>query len=454
MGPVAGMGGPGGPDSPDSAESGAAGAEHTPSAAAGTDVPSHSPLSAPTGPCAEQRRATDELCALADRMSGQAAFAVEALRDAQREYDNNIAAADQAAAVADPRGQRAAKEAAQHAFRGDRADATSQEGVEAAARTWLQEINRINNAAREATQRVTRERDAANAMITTLERLTLEADAARVQAEAAKEACLHAREGLAECEEAVDEQRRIARMPLAPSLAPGEAPPQQPGSDRVPSTAREPVASRARAFGPGASDDSEPDEADALAAAAARGDGQPAILQLLTGDRGALERLSAEVAGNDPAERRRWQVQIGEFIDAVVARAIEACAFDFPEDHPFWGPFTVEQDRDIALALSSLGFRFDGLGGFVDDRVPSQRDLSLAVGYAGLDPMRIRRWPTEAEMGDLYRDVRVAADEYLAGAAGGLSLGELVTLLGRRADGLTELWNAWGRVRPRLLEPI
>ena len=84
--------------------------------------------------------------------------------------------------------------------------------------------------------------------------------------------------------------------------------------------------------------------------------------------------------------------------------------------------------------------------------MPSQRDLSLAVGYAGLDPMRVRHWPNEAEMADLLRDVRVAAAEYVTSAAGGLTLGELVTLLGRRADGLTDLWNNWGAARPVLLE--
>jgi hypothetical protein len=68
--------------------------------------------------------------------------------------------------------------------------------------------------------------------------------------------------------------------------------------------------------------------------------------------------------------------------------------------------------------------------------------------------MRIRHWPSETEMPDLFRDLTVAADEYVSGAAGGLTLGELVTLLGRRADGLTEVWNAWGQIRPRLLEPI
>jgi hypothetical protein len=83
--------------------------------------------------------------------------------------------------------------------------------------------------------------------------------------------------------------------------------------------------------------------------------------------------------------------------------------------------------------------------------VPTQRDLSLAVGYAGLDPMRVRPWPTEAEIGELFREVAVAADEYLAEAAGGLTLGELVSMLGRRADALTEVWNDWARLRPLLL---
>ena len=65
--------------------------------------------------------------------------------------------------------------------------------------------------------------------------------------------------------------------------------------------------------------------------------------------------------------------------------------------------------------------------------------------------MRIRRWPTEAELAELYREVTVAADEYLATAAADLSLGEMVSLLGRRAEGLAELWNNWGLVRPLLL---
>jgi hypothetical protein len=175
------------------------------------------------------------------------------------------------------------------------------------------------------------------------------------------------------------------------------------------------------------------------------------IIKLLRGDREALGRLVAQLGGDDPDERRRWQMEIGGLLEAVVARSIEASAFDFPTEHPFWGPFTRSQCRDIVAALASLGYKHDGFGSWADDRLPTQRDLSLAVGYAGLDPMRIRQWPSEAEMADLLREVRVAADEYLWEAAGTLTLGDLVSLLGRRADALTELWNEWGLVRPLLL---
>jgi hypothetical protein len=166
-----------------------------------------------------------------------------------------------------------------------------------------------------------------------------------------------------------------------------------------------------------------------------------------------MDRVATSLAAGVDAERRRWQLALSGLVDAIVARAIEASALEFPADHPFWSGFSPAQCRDIATALASFGYHFDGFGGFVDGRVPSQRDLSLAVGYAGFDPMRIRRWPTEAETAELYRGVAVAAGEFLAGAAGGLTLGEMVALLRGRAEGLTELWNAWGRVRPLLLQP-
>jgi len=176
-----------------------------------------------------------------------------------------------------------------------------------------------------------------------------------------------------------------------------------------------------------------------------------AIIRLLRGDREVMPRIVARLGGEDPEEQRRWRTLLSGLIEALVARSIEAASFDFPTDHPFWGPFSRAQSRDIAAALASLGYRHDGFGGWADERVPSQRDLSLAVGYAGLDPMRTRHWPAEGEMVELLRDVTVAADEYIWEAAGALTLGELVSLLGRRADGLTDLWNDWGAVRPLLL---
>ena len=153
--------------------------------------------------------------------------------------------------------------------------------------------------------------------------------------------------------------------------------------------------------------------------------------------------------------RSRLLMGTGKFSSPeAMKRAIEASQLDFPVEVGFWEPFTRDQSREIAGALASLGYRFDGLGGFSDERLPSQRDLSLAVGFAGLDPMRIRRWPNEAEMADLFRDVTVAADEYVAATAPGLTLGEMVAMLGRRADALAELWNEWGRIRPLLIAPV
>lgn len=367
------------------------------------------------GPCAEQRRLADERCELAERARSLASRAEDALRAAQRAYDDHEAQAEAAARASDPRSVRAAKDAAQATFRSGRNEARTTAEVEAAASAWLSEVNRINGEARDAAAVAAREREAATALALELERLSLESEAARIGAETADAACLAAREAVADCQERAADSAMAGEPPAA-------IPPGGPFSD----------------------------EAVPLGALGAAG--TPRIFRLLRGDRAAMGELVAAMAGDQPDERRRWQLALSDLVDAIVADSIAASALEFPSDHPFWGPFTVAQSRDIASALSSLGYRFDGLGGWVDGRVPSQRDLSLAVGYAGLDPMRIRHWPTEATMTDLFRDVVVAADEHLASAAGDLTLGELVTMLGRRADGLAEVWNQWGRLRPLLLQ--
>ncbi len=233
-----------------------------------------------------------------------------------------------------------------------------------------------------------------------------------------------AREAVAACDEAIALEAAASAAALR----------QAPGTDRI------------AAATPAPEDEFEP----ATPMGSRAGD-DAVLLRILRGDREAMLGAVATLAGDDPDARRRWQTWLSGLAEALIARSIEASSFDFPLEHFFWGPFSQTQNRDIAAGLASLGHRFDGFGGWVDERVPSQRDLSLAVGYAGLDPMRIRRWPTEAEMQELLAEVRVAADEYVVGAAGGLTLGEMVTLLGRRADALTELWNEWGTARPVLL---
>lgn len=389
---------------------------------------------ADAGPCAEERRVAEERCAVATRAREGATAAADALRTAQRAYDDHASAAEAAAATADPRSVRAAKETAQQRFRDARAGAFTREDVERAARDWLAEINRINVETREAAAAAEKSRAAAAQLAAGLERLMLEADAARISAERAEEACIAAREAVAACDEAQTIAAAAARPAPQPARTPNERP-ASPSRDRFPA----PLA---------AAEEEAAFDVDVGSRA-----GQDAlILRILRGDREAMQRAVARLAGDDPDGARRWQPLLAGLAEALIARAIEAAAFDFPVDHFFWGPFSQAQNRDIAAGLSSLGFRFDGFGGWLDDRVPSQRDLSLAIGYAGLDPMRIRHWPNEPEMQALLSEVRVAADEYVASAAGGLTLGELVTLLGRRADALTELWNAWGTVRPVLLE--
>jgi hypothetical protein len=318
-----------------------------------------------------------------------------------------------AAETADPRLVRAAKDAAQQAFRAARSGAGSPDAVEAAARDWLSEINRINRLSRDASATAAQERDAASGLVGTIERLRLETDAARISAETADAACVAARQAAAECYEA------------AARGAAGEPRPPSPVTTQI--------------------------EVGAGSGALVDEDADPAILRMLRGDRPALSAVVSALAGGHPEDVRHWRLLLSMLVDEILARAIEASCLAFPAANPFWGPFTRTQNRDIASALASLGYRFDGLGGWVDDRMPSQRDLALAVGYAGLDPMRVRHWPSESETAVLFRDVTVAGDEFLVTTAADLTLGQLVTLLGPRADDLAELFNDWARVRPLLL---
>jgi hypothetical protein len=376
------------------------------------------------GPCAGQRLVLDDRCALADVARDQARRAADTLREAQRTYDILHERVDRAESAADPRRVAAEKDRLHAEFRAASDRTGSPDETENAARNWLTRINELNAAVREAQRTLEAGRADLRAQLPALERLSAEADAARISSENADAGCHEARESLAACEEA---EARAREVPPPPSDEPHpfddlwpEEPPNLP--DPAP----------------------RPSNGDLMS-------GLSLIVRVLHGERDARERLVATLAAGDPDAERDWGLRVSRLVDAIVGRAIEAGYLDVAADHLFWRLFEPREARDIVGALSALGFRYDGMGGFADGRVPAARDLSLAVGYAGLDRMRIRTWPRESELAGLYEGVAVAADEWLADQADDLSLGRMVDALGGRAAELADVWNAWGRVRPALL---
>jgi hypothetical protein len=370
-------------------------------------------------PCAGARQLAGERCAVAEQARTHAERAAGEARDARRAYDTAVQEAEVAAREADPRGIAAAKEVARRAFREATAEARDRHAQELAATVWLTEINRINRDRRASLARAATATKRMEQVLPTIEALALAADAARITAETATSACNDARNALAICEEAGVDRRAADLIASVPWR-------DRPPTDRPAE---------------------EPDDARIMVHEGGR---QPAIYRLLDGDGETMARI-VEAAVHTPDERRQLQLDLSGLVDAIVAGAIEQAFLDFPPSHRFWAGLTRVESREVAVGLAGLGYRFDGLGGFDGGRVPSARDLSLAVGYAGLDPRRIRQWPTEAESRELYRGVTVAADEYLASMAPELSLSELVALLGRRSERLADLWNQWGHVRPLLM---
>jgi hypothetical protein len=374
-------------------------------------------------PCSGVRRAVEERCALADVAREQARRAADALHEARRTYDVLRERVDRAQAQADPRQVAAAKDRLHAAFRAASDRTAGPDQTEAAARAWLNEINQLNNAVREARRIIDAGEAELRTQLTALERLSAEADAARIAGENAEVGCREAREELAGCEEAQERARRaLPPVDEEPHPFAGVWPLDRP-------------------------DLPEPDQASPAELMA----GLPAIVRVLRGDREARERLVATLAAGEQEAEREWQLRVARLVDATVGRAIEDGYLDLPDDHPFWRLFSSAERRDVVSALSALGFRYDGLGGFADGRTPATRDLSLAVGYAGVDRMRIRTWPRDSEIALLYERAVVASDEWLADQAGDLSLGRMVDALGSRAADIADVWNAWGRVRPALL---
>src|SRR5450756_2884152 len=134
-------------------------------------------------------------------------------------------------------------------------------------------------------------------LLRAVEKAGLDVDVARIRSEQAAEACRDARIALASCEEA----------------------------ERLGSAAPEPVTlATPQQLAPGG-------EA-AVEMPAAPGE-DVAILRLLRGDRATMRSIVERLGGSDPDGQRRWQLLVSDLVDAIVARAIDASALSFPEDH-------------------------------------------------------------------------------------------------------------------------
>ena len=183
-------------------------------------------------------------------------------------------------------------------------------------------------------------------------------------------------------------------------------------------------------------------------------DQTPALTRILRGDHHALFAVATALASDDAADQRAWEMAVRSVADAIVARTIATGWLDFPGGNPFWDSFTVGQCRDIAGALAADGHRFDGIDGWAENRVPTYRDLTIAVAGAGLEPRRIRAWPTQEEIDDLYLEVTAAPDAFVAMEAPNLDLEELHELVGFGDTDRALVWANWDRVRAVLTSPI
>jgi hypothetical protein len=145
------------------------------------------------------------------------------------------------------------------------------------------------------------------------------------------------------------------------------------------------------------------------------------------------------------------QLLLLELREGLIARAYEAAALSFPQGHAFWSQFTRVEARAVAASLAVLGRGFDGRGGWQDGKPAEPRELALALSLAGREPRSVKHKPTRAGLETIWQGVTVAAVEHLHDNAPDLGIEAVTALLGPRAEGLSDLWDNWGRVRRLLL---
>ena len=346
-----------------------------------------------TDPCRTSREQVEATSDQARRMHALADAANTRLRDARRAWNVASEARDAAHLDTDRIRFTAAKEDLRLEYRRVRDAASSDEQRRAAATQWMLDIAKLNRQRARATIRVAQSGSQLARLRHVVDRLSTQADVARISAEAADHAWRETRLARAACEE----------MDSSPQVL----------SD------------------------------DAYA--------RPLIMRLVDGDRQMLPRVGAVLAYDAGIDVGHTQLLLNDLVEAIKASALEADAFDFPSDHPFWSNFSPEESRELLSSFRSLGYGPDGNGGWMNGRLPMLRDISLAISHLGLDPRRLRHLPTGPEIEELFRDVRLRGDRFLLFRAPDLSLSGMLAALGPRGDVLSPLWDAWGRLRPLLM---
>jgi hypothetical protein len=393
------------------------------------------------------RRLVDIRCGFAEMARKEAEAAETRALEARRLFDYQSAVIAPLLAAVDPAATKAAKEKAHGAFHSSVAAARSKGQVEKVANVWLAEVNRINSENRAAQTRLKNNREALDALLSQADKLADTAESSRSMAVAAADACRSARDALVESDESETSGSVAAAARFDTAMTKEAAPAALPPA---PAPARPQAPLLAQAPEPAVAGEAGGVSTDWLAIDIRAAQPQ-AIVRLLRRDGRTMTSLVEQLSGNEPAARSCWQLLLSNFVDAVVAAAVDEAWFEFPPGNPFWDLFTSEEAREVARGLAALGFRYDGFGVFADGRVPGQRDLALAVGAAGLLPVRIRFWPSAQQAAELYKTVTVAGDAFIATMAPAMTLGELVRLLGRRSEMLADLWNDWPRVRQLFL---
>ena len=353
------------------------------------------------GPCGQARAEAADRCSEAERLAEAAASYQERVRQARRELVEANRERDLIAEMRDGRHLAEQKERARMAYREAVAASTGKAAAVEAAGAWLGEVDRLNRQLDEAERRT----DVVYRRLADLEHrlpgIELAADAARIAAETAQAACVEARRALAACEEEARARAVVTDGTLL-ELAPKQ-PPTQP------------------------------------------------ITLVLHGDRQAQLGLALRLAEETGVEAGRLQLLLIELRDQLAARALEEHVLRFSPDNPFWSQFTPGEAHEVVASLATMGYRFDGSGGWAFGRSPTAHDLALALSYCGHDPRSLRRPAGQAAIDGLWEGTQVRTEDFLAGRAPDLELGAMMALIGPGASGLSELWDMWGRLRPLLL---